>query len=319
MSRYRFALTGTPITNTPESLWPTLNFLSPEEWPSRTSFIERYCHSTFNHFGGLEIFGLKTETKEEFFSIFEPRYRRMPKEVILPNLPPIQRLRRYVTMSSKQAKGYRTMAESMVAQTEGGGLVIAQNPVSQMTRLVQYSSACIEMEEGRARLTDPSCKLDQLLVDLPDFLESGESVVVFAVSRQLIEMAERRLEKAGIGYRSIKGGQSADERHNSIDTFQSGQVPIICVVVAAGGVGITLTRARVAIFLQLPWSNVDYEQACGRVHRIGSEVHESVLIVNYLTEETIEEYQLSSLEGKAQRLEEVVRDKEAIKRLLKGG
>lgn len=311
---HRWALTGTPLTSAPDTLWPILHFLNPKEWPSKTAFVDRYCLHGFNAWGGLEVFGIKPDTSEEFFSIFQPRFRRMPKEVILPQLPPIIYERRDVEMTPKQAKAYNSMVESLFVE-DGDTTVIAKNPISQLTRLTQYASAYIEETPDGLRLSDPSCKLDQLMDDLADF---NEPVVVFAVSRQLIDMASQRLEKAGILHSVVKGGQSPDVRQNAIDNFQNGKVDIILVVVAAGGVGVTLARSRIGIFLQRSWSNVDQQQAVGRIHRIGSEIHESIIVVDYITRGTIEVGQLEVLAGKEDMLQEITRDKDAIRRLMKG-
>lgn len=313
--QFRWALTGTPLTNAPDTLWPVLHFLSPQEWPSKSSFIDRYCLHGFNAWGGLEVFGIKPDMSEEFFSIFDPRFRRMPKEIILPQLPPIVYERRDVEMTPKQTKAYNSMVESLFAEDDDGTMVIAKNPISQMTRLTQYASAYIEETPDGLRLSDPSCKLDQLMEDLEDF---NEPVVVFAVSRQLIEMAAARLEKAGIPHSVVKGGQSPDVRQNAIDQFQNGGVDVILVVLAAGGTGVTLARSRIGIFLQRSWSNVDQQQAIGRIHRIGSEHHESVIILDYITAGTIEVGQLAVLAGKADMLEDVVRDASSIRKLCSG-
>lgn len=316
--QHRWALTGTPLTNAPDTMWPILHFVDSSEWPAKSQFIDRYCLHGFNPWGAIEVFGIKPEMEAEFFEIFDPRFRRMPKDIVLPQLPPIQRVRRCVDMGKAQAKAYSQMAQNLVALTPNGDMVIASNPISQLTRLVQYSSATCEIVEGEVRLTDPSNKLDQLMIDLDDYLSDSEGVVVFAQSRQLIEMAAARLEKAKIKYAVIKGGQSSDERQYGIDAFQSGGVDVILVVVAAGGTGITLTRGRIAVFLQRSWSQVEMIQAEGRVHRIGSERHENVVIVDYISNGTIEEHQLDVLEGKSDRLEEIVRDKETIRRMLEG-
>lgn len=317
---WKWVLTGTPLTNTPDSLFPILHFLNSNEWPSKTKFIQRYCDHAPSRWGpGIDVFGLNENMKEEFFEIFDPRFRRLPKEVVLPNLPPIQRIRRDIDMSDEQVRSYRTMANDLVAFDENGELIIAQNPISKLTRLVQYSSACLEVkEDGKPKLVDPSNKLDQLMADLDDYLSAEESVVVFAMSRQLIEMAAKRLEKKKISYSKLVGGQTSLERQREIDNFQEGVTKVILVTIQAGGVGVTLTAARIAIFLQRPWSNVDHQQAMARVHRIGSEHHESVMIVDYVSQRTVEPYQMRVLEGKAQQLEAVVRDKETIQRLLNG-
>lgn len=317
---YRWAMTGTPLTNTPDTLYPVLNFLSPNEWPSKTKFIGRYCNTAPSRWGpGLDVFGLNENTKDEFFEIFDPRFRRMPKEIILPFLPPVQHVRRDIEMSDEQRAGYETMVEDMIATDENGELIIAVNPISKLTRTIQYSSATLVInEEGLARMTAPSNKLTQLEADLDDYLSSGESIIVFAVHRQLIEMAEALLKKKKISYSVVKGNQKETERQRNVDDFQNKKVQVILVVIAAGGVGLTLTTGRIAIFLQRPWSNVDYRQALGRNHRIGSEQHESILVIDYVSRGTVENYQLQALSGKANQLEAVVRDRQTIERILKG-
>ena len=91
------------------------------------------------------------------------------------------------------------------------------------------------------------------------------------------------------------------------------------VYCSGGGVGVTLTAARRLVMLQRPWSLVDYKQALDRVHRIGSEIHDSILITDYVTEGTIEERVIEALDVKADNFEQIVRDKAKLLELLKEG
>lgn len=336
MVDYRWALTGTPLTKQIDTLWSILRFINKEEHPSKVAFIDRYALTRIVPWGsGTEVIGLNPANEEEFQEIFQPRFRRMPKEVILPQLPPIQRTRRYLEMSDVQRRCYEEMMEDMVAETESGELLIAANPAVKTLRMVQFSSAAVDMvrrctdhassdqepEEPVdlvARLVDPSNKLDALMDDLPDLIEAEESVVVFAVSRQLIEMAEKRLKEKKIKYAVIKGNQKQAFRQQQIDDFQDKKVPVILVVIAAGGVGITLTTGRIAIFLQRSWSFIDNHQAEGRLHRIGSEVHEAIEIIDYLSRGTVDEVVVQVAEGKEISLEQIVRDRESIQKLMRG-
>lgn len=316
----RLALTGTPIANAPEDLWSGLHFIDPENWPTRGKYIDRWCLQTFNPFGGMTIIGLKPETKDEFFAITDPHVRRMPKSLVLSQLPPKQYTTRYVEMSPKQAKAYKQMAEDMVAQIDdvgGGDRVVAVNPLTQLTRLTQFASAYAELDaESNVHLTDPSNKIDALMEILEE--ANGKPIVVFAQSRQLIELASKRLEKDKIPHGMIVGGQSADERQANIDRFQRGEYRAVLATVQAGGVGITLTKADTLVFLQRSWSMVDNSQAEDRVHRIGSEIHESITIIDIVSQGTIEEGQRMALQAKTDRLQEIVRDADLLRRMSKG-
>jgi SNF2 family DNA or RNA helicase len=68
--------------------------------------------------------------------------------------------------------------------------------------------------------------------------------------------------------------------------------------------------------LQRPWSLVDHKQAMDRVHRIGSEIHDSVIITDYVTEGTIEERVIEALDVKSENFDQIVKDKAKLLELL---
>lgn len=329
--RYRTGMTGTILGNAPDDAWSPLHFIDPKEWPAKTRFVDRYCLSSWNSFGGLDVVGLKPETSEEFYAVLDPRMRRMPKSVTLGHLPPLlggisndnTPDIRYAEFEGKQKKAYDEMETRMVVDLErtdedGDDVVIATNAIAQATRLQQFASSYAEIDdEGKVRLTMPSNKIDTLLEVLEE-TAADDHVVVFAQSAQLIRLAEVALQKEGYTTRMIIGGQSEDERQRNIDEFQDGKAKVMLVTIAAGGTGITLTKARVCVFMQRSFSMLDNLQAEARVHRIGSEIHDTVQIIDIVSEGTIDERVLEVLTTKTERLEEVFRDKALIKWLLVG-
>jgi SNF2 family DNA or RNA helicase len=322
-AQIRFALTGTPIANNVLDLWAILHWISPENWPSKTKWIDRMVNTMLNAFGGMMVMGLKPEMETEFHSTVDPHMRRMLKANVLPWLPPVVTERRDVEMSTKQKKAYDQMRDFMIAELEGSGSVVAPSVLTQTTRLHQFASSYAEMVvddatgEQRALLSDPSCKIDALMDDINNGDFGDDSVAVCAVSRQLLELLSARLEKAKIPHGMITGAQNEDERQKAIDDFQSGRIKWILFTDKAGGVGVTLTAARQLVMLQRPWSLVDHKQALDRVHRIGSEIHDSILIIDYVTEGTIEERVIQVLETKAENFEQIVNDKSRLLQLLK--
>ncbi len=330
----RFALTGTPIANTVVDLWPILHWLDEKEWPSKTKWLDRYVNTMMNAFGGLMILGLKADKEAEFFAGIHPRMRRMLKQKVLPWLPEVINDRRDVEMGAKQEKAYKQMLENMIAELsttpeerfqeayEQGetDIVVAPNPLTQTMRLLQFASSygTMEIVDGQEKmiLSDPSCKVDALMDDIQNGDFGDDSVAVCAVSRQLIELLSARLTKEKIAHGLITGAQSGEERQRAIDDFQAGRTKWILFTAQAGGVGVTLTTARRLVMLQRPWSLVDYKQALDRVHRIGSEIHDSILITDYVTEGTIEERVIEALDGKSENFQQVVRDKEQLLKLL---
>jgi len=249
--------------------------------------------------------------------------RRMLKARVLPWLPPVLRERRDIEMSTKQKKAYTQMRDIMIAELEGGGALIAPSPLTQTTRLLQFASSYAEgsvdelTDEMKVILAEPSCKVDALMGDISSGDYGEDSVAVCAVSRQLIELLSTAMTKAKIPHGLITGAQSEDERQQAVDDFQSGKIKWILFTAQAGGVGITLTAARRLVMLQRPWSLVDYKQALDRVHRIGSEIHDSIVIMDYVTEGTIEERVIQVLDEKADNFEQIVRDKTQLLKMLR--
>lgn len=327
----RYAMTGTPIANDVVDLWPILHWLDPNEWPSKTKWIDRYVNTMMNAFGGMMVLGLKPEKETEFYSGINPRMRRMLKARVLPWLPEVINDRRDVEMGAKQLKAYKQMLENMIVMLEkdgstdsSGDVIVAPNPLTQAIRLMQFANAYAEIQiqesgEEKVILSDPSCKVDALMDDIKNKDFGDDSVAVCAVSRQLIDLLSARMTKEGIAHGLITGAQSGDERQKAIDDFQAGRIKWILFTAQAGGVGVTLTTARRLVMLQRPWSLVDYKQALDRVHRIGSEIHDSILITDYVTEGTIEERVIEALDTKADNFEQIVKDKAKLLSMLKDG
>jgi SNF2 family DNA or RNA helicase len=319
----RFALTGTPIANNVLDMWSILHWLSPDEWPSKTRWIDRMINTMLNAFGGMMVLGVKPHMEQEFYAAINPRMRRMLKKKVLPWLPDMLFERKDVEMSTKQKKAYDQMRDLMIAELEDGESVTAPSPLTQTIRLLQFASSFAEMSvdettgESKVTLIGPSCKVDAVMDDIENGDFGDDSVAVCAVSRQLIDLLSAEMTKAKIPHGLITGAQTEDERQQAVDDFQSGKIKWILFTAQAGGVGITLTAARRLIMLQRPWSLVDHKQALDRVHRIGSEIHDSIMITDYVTEGTIEERVIQVLETKADNFEQIVRDKAQLLSLLK--
>ena len=319
----RFALTGTPIANNVVDMWAILHWLSPKDWPSKTKWIDRMVDVMLNAFGGMVVLGIKPQMEAEFQRSVSPYMRRMLKKVVLPHLPPVIKERRDVEMSPKQNKAYNQMRDSMIAELASGDILSAPSVLTQTLRLLQFASsyATMEVDENtgapKTSLHSPSCKIDALMDDIKNEDFGDDSVAVSAVSKQLINMLSAELTKEKIPHGLITGDQSEEERQIAIDNFQSGKIKWILFTAQAGGVGITLTKARRLIMLQRPWSLVDYRQVLDRVHRIGSEIHDSIIITDYVTEGSIEERVIQVLETKSDNFEQIVKDKDQLLKLLK--
>ena len=315
----RWALTGTPLANDPSDLWSIGHFFAPDEYPTKSKFVDRYCLQAWNHHGGLDVVGINPTTKEEFFKIFDPRFRRMPKALVLAQLPPKIRQTRFVEMTPKQKKAYDEIASRLGTRLDDGTLLVAKSDLTAQIRLLQLASSYATVDYGDTpddpstwvvNLAEPSPKVDELMAILDEL--GDRQVVVAAEQRKIIELAVGRLEKAGISYGLITGAVDAYDRQHALEAFQAGKIRVLLFTLKAGGTGLTMTAADTMIRLQRSWSLIDNMQGEDRIHRIGSERHQSINIIDIITEGTVEERQVLKLYEKQRRLEEITRDRAVL-------
>lgn len=311
----RWGLTGTPPED-PDRLWTVMHFISPEEYPGKGKFQDRYVRTEINPYSGFpESLGWKEETRKEFDRFFQPRFLRRPRSVVHDVIEP-QKFMLEPEMTPKQAKAYKDLKATMMAELENG-LFWADSPGSKMARLRQLASAYgeieeVEREDGTIKqnliLSEPSSKLDAL-EELIEELGEGQ-YVVFSEQSQLIELAATRYGDKAV---KLVGGMSDNARKDSITRFQSGDIRIILCTTAAGGEGISLNAADTLIFLQRPWSRKDNEQSEQRIYKEGR----PSFLFELRTPNTVEEKVSQTLAEKGVRFEELVKDADTVREWLK--
>lgn len=315
----RWALTGTPIATDVGDLWSIMHGIAPLDFPTKTEFIQRFALLGWSRHASLDIVGIRPDTRPEFDQLVQPRFRRVLKDIVLPQLPAKVRTYREAPMSAKQAKIYEQMKEEMFAEVEDGDVIFSPTNLTKATRLLQFSSSYAKVEqvgvkedgspEYKVDLIEPCPKIDVLLEIIEEM--GDRQLAVCAMSRQLIELTAARFDslKSPITYRQITGAIPQAVRPHQIRDFQSGQAQVMLFTVGAGGVGVNLTAADTIVFLQRSWSMLENKQAEDRVHRVGSERHESISIIDVIAPDTIEVDQRRKLWAKEMRLEELVQDR----------
>jgi SNF2 family DNA or RNA helicase len=315
-AKTRWALTGTPIANNIGDLWGILRGCDQRSFPVYTKFLDLFATITRNFFGGAEILEMKPEHKALFYKIFDPHFRRIPKKLALPQLPDMVETYRYVEMRPEQAKQYKQMVKHQIANIDGE-ILSAGNPLEVLTRLKMFANATCELgPDNEVIMKEPSGKLDGFM----DYLEDrgDDPLVVVGERKQLLYLAAKRLQRAGVSHAIITGDQAIYERDSAVSNFQAGHLRVILLALGTGAEAITLTRADTIVFLDESYSQLKNLQANGRVDRIGAECHTGLQRVVFVTEGTIEDDRRGKLIGKENRLKEVTRDAESLAKFMEG-
>ena len=131
-----------------------------------------------------------------------------------------------------------------------------------------------------------SCKIERACDLIDEITSNGNKVVVLSCFKEPI----RKLQELLVEYKPLIGtGDMKDfEVSKNIDVFQNDEEhKVFLGTISKMGTGFTLTKASYMIFIDLPWEPASYEQACDRIHRIGSK--KPVFIYNLLCKNTIDE------------------------------
>ncbi|KAH0488403.1 MAG: hypothetical protein KVP17_001225 [Porospora cf. gigantea B] len=115
-----------------------------------------------------------------------------------------------------------------------------------------------------------SGKLDALSRYLQRDSAEGVAVVVFTQWTSLMPFVENVFDVSKLPYRRFDGRMNQAERRATLQWFsQQRGFCVLLVSLRAGGVGLNLTSACRAYFLDLWWNPATMEQAMRRLHRIG--------------------------------------------------
>lgn len=318
--KHRWALTGTP--DNVKRLWSIMHTVSPDEYPTRGKWMDRYALQAWNAFGGMDVIGMRPDTREELNRVLDPRFRRMLKEVVLPELPPIVRQTRFTTLTPAQRKTYDELDKQLYTELPNGELFVAQNQLVSRTRLMQFAAGAVHVEKPdpddvsswNVSITDPSSKVDELEVILEEL--GSKPFVVVCEHRDVVSMAAERLGNLGISHQLIVGGVKPQVAEQACEDLKNGRLHAIVFTSRAGGVGLDMSGVDTVIRLQRSWSLNANIQTEGRAHRIGSEGHSSITIIDVVTRDTIEEHQIEKLTVKMEQLDEITRDRMQVQKQL---
>jgi SNF2 family DNA or RNA helicase len=193
------------------------------------------------------------------------------------------------------------------------------------TRMLQLSSSSVKVTKvdpddvttWEVELIEPSPKIDaleEILEELGVLAREydGPPVLVAAEHKQLINLAAKRLDKLGMRYALVTGDVSPYDRQKALDALRARTIRVLMFTNKAGGVGMDMSASDTLVNIQRSWSLVDELQKEDRNHRIGSEIHECVRIIDVVTRDSVEEGQITTLHEKLERLEEITRDRAAL-------
>ena len=277
-------MSGTPMMNTPLEMWNVLTAAS----------LEKAAFDGWSTF--LKLFkGRKNEWNAWKFGTPDPsvpsRIRRVAirrtRKEVLPDLPTKMYRKIRVTIN----KATYNLCDSVLMEADAAGVDI-EDAVSEAIKTGSSRTVFEELSEARRELATAKMPYVMSLLDM--FEEAGEPVVVFSAHVDPVNIVNQRE-----GWGAITGATREEDRADTVRTFQEGKLIGLACTIAAGGLGITLTHAHQAIFVDMDWTPAMNLQAEDRLCRIGQT--RGVIITRLIAEHPLDE-RLADILIKKQRL-----------------
>ena len=155
-------------------------------------------------------------------------------------------------------------------------------------------------------------KTDRLIEQIPGLIKKHGRVIVYVEFRETQKTIVARLQSREARKKlppntaviSYHGALSVAEKDYQVERF--GQHPRACFVSTdAGGQGLNLQAGHVVLNFDFPWNPMRVEQRIGRVDRL-RQVSSKVIIKNFITAGTIEQYVYNILRSKLKVCDDVL-------------
>lgn len=290
-----WGMTGTPTPNLPTDAWAQAKLIAPDTTPYLFTKFRRITMKQQGPFLWVPRANANAAVKH----LMRPAIRYARDEVI--DLPDLMYEDRDVVLSPEQAKAYRDMANTLMAEV-ADGKILAVNEAVKASKLVQI--ACGVAYDSKNNEVTLDCKNRlTLLREVID--ETQFKVIVFVPFISTIKLVALDLAKHGHAPAVVHGGVTKNKRAEIFRDFQRLSEPNVLVAQpAAMSHGLTLTEANMIVWYAPVISNDTYTQANGRITRAG-QVNKQFII--HLAGTEIEKKIYQRLRGK-QRMQGILLD-----------
>lgn len=306
----RTLITGSPLLNRVDELWPQLYMVDPVQFSDYWSFLNRYA--VYGGYEGRQIVGVQN-ARELRGRLAPIMLRRLVKDVGN-QIPPRRNIPVYVDLHPEQAKAYKQAKNELKIEFDGETVHEFDNPMVKFMRLRAISNTLASVG-GK----DVSAKLDRA-VDLVQEIGSDHKIVVFSGDLATLHCMRERLRKVGITAPVLAGtvdGKRMDARARQpiIDAFQRDRSPrVLLASHAVAREGIDLYAADYGIVLDKMWQPQLQEQEFRRLQRTG-QTSDRVTFYELFSRGTVEERVEKILAAKEITFETVISETD-LKRTL---
>lgn len=241
-------LSGTPCPNRPAELYPLLHAIRPSLAPDFHSFAGRYCNPRRTPFCAYDTRG-SDRADELKWLLGRAYWVRRRKQDVLVDLPD----KLQGTLWVDAAESSRREIETLRCRLD--------TALARGSKLAQTVITSMYVATARAKMAAAVSLVAGMLAD-------RDKAIIFAHHRCMLDAMEDALPRDGSVGR-IDGRTPLGQRQRVVDAMEDGTISYALLSMGAAGVGLNLTAASTAFFLEIPWCPAVLRQCEDRIHRIG--------------------------------------------------
>ncbi len=304
-SRFRIALTGTPVENRVSELWALMDFLNPRVLGEEEFFRHRYRMP-------IERYGDLSSLRDLKARVGPFILRRLKTDkAIISDLPEKVELSEWVGLSKEQKSLYaKTVEDTLdaIARAPRGkrhGQVLGL--LTKLKQICNHPALALKEETAGDDFLKRSVKLQRLEEILDEVVEAGDRALLFTQFAEWGKLLQDYLQRR---WRSevpfLSGGTSKSERQAMVDRFQEDPrgPQLFLLSLKAGGVGLNLTRASHVFHIDRWWNPAVENQATDRAYRIGQS--NRVMVHKFITSGSVEEKIDRMIREKSRLAEDII-------------
>jgi SNF2 family DNA or RNA helicase len=262
-----WAMTATPIPNSPEDAFPQLKLVTPTTAPQ---YFSQWRAMVMDH-QSTYVWTPRQEATNIVYNAMRPSIRFKRDDCL--DLPPAIYTTRDVELSAEQKKHYKEISKELHTEINGAR-VTALNEGIKLSKLLQVACGCVYATDGTAHEIDAGNRIETLM----EIIEQvNERVIVYCPFEAVTGMLARALNKHW-NFAVVTGQTPHRERDKIFSQFQSRDADID--IVAHPGCmahSLTLTEASTIVWYAPVDSNRTYEQANGRITRAGQKYTANII------------------------------------------
>jgi len=300
-----WCFSGTPVSEHPNNAFVLLKILDPNfkiNFFQFDRFFNRYITINVKKRLIKKLIGFKNISHLKRY--FVPLSIRRTREELV-GMPEKIFMDRILEFSEKQQKIYNTVRE---------GVLNELRKLDKRVNLLRLENVLVRLHQVLNHpqildMTSESIKHDAILFLLEELLQNNQKVIIWFIYRKGGELLYEKLKSLKIPAALIYGGVELEELEKIKDLFEKDKISVILASIKKMGTGIDfLKQARTAIYLDLPFSLVEYMQSQDRIVRRG--IFTPAVFIHLIVKNTLDELILSLLRRKTSFLESIVDDKD---------